>query len=159
MSEPFLGEIRLFAFGFVPKNHAACNGQLLSIAQNQALFSILGTTYGGNGTTNFALPNLLNRVPLHPAAGMPIGSVGGATSVVLTPGQLPAHDHPVLANRSPGLGKTPEGFPAGGGPYGSGSAAAMPTQPTGAAQPVSVVQPFLAVQFCIALQGIYPPRS
>ncbi len=163
MSEPFIGEVRLFAFGFPPKNWAACNGQLLPIAQNQALFSLLGTTYGGNGTVNFALPDLRDRVPLHPSAAYPLGTRGGAESVVLSSAQMPAHAHAVNASNKPGLATAPPGYPAAGGPYGGGgseaSLQANVVPPVGGNQPVSVLQPYLAVQFCIALQGIFPARS
>src|SRR5579862_7454350 len=94
MSEPFLGEIRMFGFNFAPVGWAMCNGQLLSIAQNTALFALLGTTYGGNGTTTFALPDLQGRVPIHLGASFAIGEAGGAEAVIVVQTQAPAHTHP-----------------------------------------------------------------
>src|SRR5450759_3107658 len=93
MAEPFLAEIRIFSFNFPPKGWALCDGQFLPINQNQALFSILGTTYGGNGTTNFALPNMQGRVPAHPGASLVLGESGGAEGIALTTAQIPSHNH------------------------------------------------------------------
>jgi len=178
MSDPFLGEIRAFGFNFAPVGWALCNGQLLSISQNTALFSLLGTFYGGNGTTNFALPNLQGRVLIHQGqgAGLPnyaIGQVAGNTNVTLTTQQLPAHNHTVTAVAAAGTTASPSSaFIA---EYGSGrdaaslfapSATTSPVQMapamignTGGSLPVSVQNPYVVINYCIALQGIFPSRS
>src|SRR5215467_6457926 len=123
MAEPFLSEIRIFSFRFAPKGWALCEGQLLPINQNQALFSLLGTYYGGDGKSTFALPDLRGRVPLDAGQGAglsnyAIGTAGGEESVKLAVGQLPSHAHPVRANSGPSTTKEPAGaFPAKGGAY------------------------------------------
>src|SRR5690606_23022826 len=109
MSEPFLGEIRSFAFNFAPKGWALCNGQLLTIAQNQALFSILGTTYGGNGTTNFALPDLRGRTPMHPGQSLSAGTRIGVETMTLLISQLPAHTHTIVASSAEATLRSPAG--------------------------------------------------
>lgn len=169
MSEPFLGEIRMFGFNFAPRGWAFCNGQLLAIAQNTALFSLLGTTYGGNGQTTFALPNLQGRVPLHfgQGAGLSSYSLGqsaGTETVTLTQSQMPAHGHVVTANNGDATASRPANrFPAGGGAYAdSGDGTTMnPTvvATTGGSQPHNNIQPYLALNFCIALVGIFPSRN
>lgn len=177
MAEPFLGEIRAFGFNFAPVGWALCNGQLLSISQNTALFSLLGTFYGGDGTTTFALPNLQGRVPIHQGQGLGlpnyvIGEIGGNTNVTLTTQQLPSHNHTVTAVAAAGTASNPSGaFIA---EHGSGKDAAnifalSATSPvhmaptmignTGNSLPVSVQNPFIVINYCIALQGIYPSRS
>lgn len=172
--EPFLGQILMVAFNFAPQGWALCNGQILSIQQNTALFSLLGTQYGGDGRTTFALPNLQGRIPIHQGTNgitnHVIGSAGGAESVVLTVNNLPAHSH--VANCSSAAGSSPS--PAGhfwaetvkGGSVESSYAASANAQmaataiaATGAGAPVSVMQPYLTVNFIIALQGIFPARS
>jgi microcystin-dependent protein len=174
MASPFLGEIRMVPFNFPPKGWALCNGQLLSISQNTALFSLLGTTYGGNGTTTFALPDFRSRVPIHAGQGpglsnYTLGEQTGAESVTLTVGQLPAHNHTV--NGVAGGGN--QASPAGGSPaiestgtsldYSNG----VPNSPmnaamvsaTGSNQPHPNIQPVLCVNFVIALVGIFPSRN
>lgn len=167
--EPFIGQIMLFAGNFAPQGWALCDGQLLSIAQNSALFSILGTTYGGDGITNFALPDLRGRVPIHAGTGpgltpRTLGEQGGTENVTLTQDELPAHAHALLANdiaateRSPGgnvlaqsvIYTNPSRNPT---PL---NAAAIGS--TGSSQPHENVQPFTCITFIIALQGIYPVR-
>jgi len=171
--DPFLGEIRVFGFNFAPQGWAQCNGQILSIAQNTALFSLLATTYGGDGVTTFALPNLQGRAPVHSGqgAGLPVvvqGEIGGAASVTLNTTQLPAHSHPVNCQSGNGTSDTPVGhFPAkdAGGQSAanatSSNATMAPTMigNTGNNQPVPTQSPFLGLNFCIALVGVYPPRN
>lgn len=172
MSTPYLGEIRMFGGNFAPRGWAFCNGQLLSIAQNTALFSLLGTTYGGNGTTTFALPNLQGRVPIHWGTGQSsyvIGQQAGAENVTLLSSQMPIHSHTANAVASGGNQASPSGnLPAvestGTSLDYSNSAANTTMNPAmignaGGGLPVSVVQPYLAVSFIIALQGIFPSRN
>jgi len=176
MSEPFIGEIKMFAGNFAPRGYAFCNGQLLSIAQNTALFSLLGTTYGGNGQTTFALPDLRGRVPLHAGQGpglssYALGQQSGVESVSLLQTQIPAHTHSVNASSagpSPALA-SPTGnvlaAAARGAPPIFSPAAPNTTMradmiaPTGGSQPHTNIQPILAINFIIALQGIFPSRN
>lgn len=180
MSEPFLGEIRMFGGNFAPRGWALCNGQLLSIAQNTALFSILGTTYGGNGQTTFALPNLQGRVPMHWGAGpgltpRTLGETGGTENVTLLLTQIPQHNHPVNAAATATSASPAGAVPATvAPPRGSGGAAqnAYAAAPDGAtvmnngmvgqaggSQPHANIQPFQCVTFIIALEGIFPSRN
>jgi len=173
MSEPFIGQICIYGFNFAPRGWAFCNGQILAISQNTALFSLLGTTYGGNGTTTFALPNLQSRVPLHFGQGpglsqYSLGEVTGSESVTLIQNNLPPHNH---NSTTPATGADANSVdPAAGAVLGTGTniyrvAAASvqmsptPTSLTGGGQPASIIQPILAVNFCIALQGIFPSRN
>jgi microcystin-dependent protein len=169
LSTPFLGEIKLVPFPFAPKGWAFCNGQLLPIAQNQALFALLGTTFGGNGQTNFALPNFAGRVPLHfgqsPGTSFrSLGETGGTESVTLTLGQIPAHVHlagastaaPTTGNPSSTLlaqSATPN-FGNSGNPAVFGS-----VNPAGGSQPHENRQPFLGLNFVIALVGTFPSQN
>lgn len=174
MSEPFIAEIIMFGGNFAPRGWAFCNGQLLSIAQNQALFSLIGTIFGGNGSTNFALPNLQGRVPLHPGQGpgLPsytVGQSGGAATTTLTTANLPAHTHTVSppANTGEGQNTQPDGaVPAAGEmptqPYAGTSNTTMApfeTSSAGSSQPFNNMPPFLAINFIIALTGIYPSQN
>ena len=169
MAEPFLGEIRMFAGNFAPRGWAFCDGQLLSIAQNAALFSLLGTTYGGDGRVNFGLPDLRGRVPMGFGQGpglspRMLGERAGAESVTLLSAQMPPHAHerpcqPAQATeRAPGVGLAPATSRAD--TYGDLPAASTPsrTTPTGQALPHDNLGPSLAVDFIIALQGIFPAR-
>jgi microcystin-dependent protein len=171
MSEPFLGEIRMFGFNFAPSGWAMCNGQLLSIAQNAALFALLGTTYGGNGTTTFQLPNLQSRVAIHMGQGNGLspyveGQVGGTENVTLTNNQMPQHNHPVTASDGNASATRPGGAVLGrvqtaiygASPDGTVMNAGMIGN-SGGSQPFSILQPYLVVNFCIALQGIFPSRN
>ena len=165
MAEPFVAEIRIFSFGFPPKGWAFCNGQLLPINQNQALFAILGTTYGGNGVNTFALPNLQGKVPLHEGTGFALGQVGGSPSVTLLSTQI-AHSHGVAAaataNASVAAGNFPGLSPSASGVYGTPPDASMNgvvISPTGGSQPHNNLQPYLVINYVIALQGIFPTRS
>jgi microcystin-dependent protein len=170
MGTPYIAEIRLMSFHFAPRGWAQCNGQLLSINQNQALFSLLGTTYGGNGTTNFALPDLRGRVPLHFGGGIAQGQRAGSETVTLTSAQLPQPLHALqsstdFANASVPGGALPAAKPRGGidvyTPAGSTlvplNAAAVAN--TGGNQAHENLQPYQTVNFCIALTGNFPPRN
>lgn len=171
MSEPFLGQISITAFGFAPRGWALCNGQLLPINQNQALFSLLGTQYGGDGRVTFALPDLRSRVPIHASAALPQGTRIGQESVTLTSSQLPAHSHALkavteLANASLPGNALPAARGRGGplmyGVAGGGAPVAMnpaAVTPSGGTQPHDNLQPFTTLSFVIALQGIFPSRN
>ena len=166
MGEPFLSEIRIFTFNFVPKGWAMCNGQLLPINQNQALFALLGTTYGGNGQTNFALPDLRGSVPIHFGGTHTLGEKGGAQSHTLSNAEMPTHIHQVNASTtaSGGTDNPTNNF--------LGSASNLYHTPTnltamnpgtiantGGSQAHSNMQPFLTLMFGIALQGVFPSRN
>jgi microcystin-dependent protein len=172
MADPFLGEIRLFGGNFAPQGWALCNGQLLSISQNTALFSILGTTYGGDGIQTFALPNLQGRVPIHwgQGAGLSaynLGQSGGSENVTLLVNQIPAHSHLVSSDAGDqGASSHPNGqLLASSGAtsiYNNNADSTMNPamiQNTGGSQPHPNVQPYLCVTFIIALQGIFPSRG
>jgi microcystin-dependent protein len=174
MAEPFVAQINIFSFNFAPKGFAFCNGQILPISQNTALFSLLGTTYGGNGTSNFALPNFQSLVPVHAGQGAglsqyTLGETGGVASVTLSAGQLPSHTHPVgcetgggvdsPANAvwgSGGRGKPPA-YSTTGAPTAVLSGAALSS--TGGGQAHNNMSPYLVLSFCIALQGVFPARN
>jgi microcystin-dependent protein len=165
MSTPFVGEIRLMSFNFAPKGWAMCNGQSLPINQNQALFSLLGTMYGGNGQTTFALPDLRGRVPIHFGNGHTQGQIGGEQAHTLTIGEMPTHTHTAFA--SPGNGNTNFGsnnvLAAALNTYGAPEdpVALTPTTITnaGGSQPHQNMQPYLALNFCIVLSGIFPSQN
>jgi microcystin-dependent protein len=166
VAAPFLGELRLFSFHFAPSGWAMCNGQLLPINQNQALFSILGTTYGGNGTTNFALPNLQGRVPMHTSTAYPLGSAGGEDSHQLTTAEIPVHTHQANASTTPANTQKITGnvwATTSTSHYDAGPAtttlnpAAIAT--TGSGEAHENRPPMLGLTICIALTGIYPSRS
>jgi microcystin-dependent protein len=162
MAEPFLSEIRIMSFNFPPKGWAFCNGQLLPINQNQALFSLLGTTYGGNGQTTFALPNFRGKVPIHVGAGHTLGETAGSPSVTVNQAQLPQHVHGMQATNSNGNALDPAGAVLAAVNNGYGGAANLTTlnplavTNVGGSQPHNNMQPYLALSFCIALQGIFP---
>jgi microcystin-dependent protein len=165
MSEPFLGEIRPFSFGFAPKGWAMCNGQLLPINQNQALFSILGTTYGGDGRTTFALPNLQGRTPFHTGNGFNLGQSSGEQAHTLNSNEMPGHTHAAVASANTANQASPvnnywavsQTYTA----YASSANETMAPQAVGAVggQPHENLSPFLVLNFCIALQGIFPSRN
>lgn len=169
MSEPFLCEIKLVCFDFAPRGWALCNGQLLPINQNQALFSLLGTAYGGNGTTNFALPDLRSRVPMHFSSSVPQGARMGSEFVTLNSSQIPSHTHRVnvgsaVATVATASGNIPARVADGVAPrYGAAAGVvAMNAQAVGNAggnQPHSNLQPLLVMNYIIALQGIFPSRN
>lgn len=166
--EPFVGQIILVGFNFPPTGWALCNGQLLSIAQNQALFALLGTTYGGNGMHTFGLPDLRGRIPVHFGQGTGLsdytqGDAGGTESVTLTTNNLPPHAHPLIGATEQSTDR-PSGnvAPAVGGAYGRPSVNAGMTSMTGAAgngQPVENRSPYLVMNYIIALEGIFPSRQ
>jgi microcystin-dependent protein len=177
MADPFLGEIRIFAGNFAPNGWALCEGQLLPISQNTALFALLGTTYGGNGQTTFALPDLRGRVVMAFGQGPGLspyqqGQVGGAESEKLTAAQMPSHSHAVGATEAATTNDPKGAVPAkavgatpgsgshvyGAQPDGTTMSAAM-IGASGGGQPVSIMQPYLVINYIIALQGIYPPRN
>ena len=173
MAEPFLSEIRIFSFNFPPKGWAFCNGQLLPINQNQALFSLLGTTYGGNGQTNFALPNLRGRASIHEGAGHTLGEAAGASAVTINMQSMPAHSHTLSANMaavSANMNVT-VGAPGGNNWANTGktvwntglpgNAVMHPSSVgnVGGSQPHINMQPYLVLNFCIALQGIFPSQN
>jgi microcystin-dependent protein len=170
MSESFVGEIRQTAFAFAPKGWALCNGQLLPISQNQALFSILGTTYGGNGTVNFALPDLRGRVPVHTGPNAPLGARFGEEAHTLTVNELPPHGHGLqgstdLSNSSAPVGNVTSAKGRNGRDiYAAGNSPLQPLSPqavapAGGSQPHENMQPFATINFIIALTGIFPSRS
>ena len=164
MAEPFLSEIRLFSFNFPPKGWAFCNGQLLPINQNQALFALLGTTYGGNGQTSFALPDYRGRIPIHVGSGHTLGEKGGEQAHTVSLQELPAHTHMVNATSNSASTTVPTSNiladikPSELYNPADGSIAMGPSMVTqvGGSQPHLNMQPFLALNFCIALQGIFP---
>lgn len=167
MAEPFLGEIRMMSFGFAPKGWAFCNGQLLPINQNQALFSLLGTTYGGNGQTTFALPNLQGRVPLHVGSGFVQGQTSGAENHTLTVQELAAHNHVPQGNSAAVNVGTPVGnvWAQNATASFSNNVAGLVAMNTGLVgnsggnQPHGNMSPFLTLNMCIALVGIFPSRN
>jgi microcystin-dependent protein len=162
MAEPFLAEIRIMSFNFAPKGWAMCNGQLLPINQNQALFSLLGTTFGGDGRVNFALPDQRGQVPIAVGSGHVLGEKGGAQAVTLAISQLPTHTHVANATTVVATQTAPGGNllaqSQGQFLYGAPSnfSAMAPIGNTGGSQAHLNMQPFLALTFCIALQGIFP---
>jgi microcystin-dependent protein len=176
MAEPFLSEIRIFSFNFPPRGWALCNGQLLPINQNQALFSLLGTTYGGNGQTNFALPNLRGRVPIHVGAGHTLGEAAGEEAHTVTISELPTHTHlssgniaKISADPNTPVNAT-QGVPTGNYWANSGKLVYSTSPPDSAMSPATVsnvggsqahsnMSPFLVLSFCIALVGIFPSQN
>lgn len=167
MAEPFLSELRLFSFGFAPKGWALCNGQLLPINQNQALFALLGTTYGGNGQTNFALPNLRGRVPIHFGDGFTLGQTAGEDAHTLTISEMPTHQHFLQATTADPTTNIPNGTLLSSsapndfytGPADFTAAVASSVSNVGGSQPHENRQPFLTLSWCIALQGIFPSQN
>jgi microcystin-dependent protein len=173
MSDPFVAEIRMFGFNFAPTGWAQCNGQLLPISQNTALFSLLGTYYGGDGKSTFALPNLQGSVPLHQGQGQGLserflGEQSGAQFVTLLVSEMPAHTHVMQANAAPATLNAPDtgrglARSSGGNVYKSGSnpntqMAFQALSPAGGSLPHNNLMPYLVVNFCIAMQGIFPQR-
>ena len=164
MSEPFLSEIKIVSFNFAPKGWALCNGQFLPINQNQALFALLGTTYGGNGQTTFALPNLRGRVPIHMGSHT-LGEAAGSTAVTVNIQQLPTHVHSLMAANASADNNDPSGRYLGAAAALYHSATTLtPLLPSsvsnlGGSQPHNNMMPYLVLNFIIALQGIFPSRN
>ncbi|MEA2440974.1 MAG: hypothetical protein QOH76_2398 [Thermoleophilaceae bacterium] len=173
MADPFVAEIRIFPFNFAPKGWAWCDGQLLPLSQNTALFSLLGTTYGGDGKSNFALPDLQGRAPMHPGQGPglslhDLGETGGSETVTLLESEMPAHSHSMNgAAQDPALAKLISNqasfsLSQGGGIYQDANNTWLADQaiaPQGGDQPHNNMQPYLTYFFNIALQGVFPPRG
>ncbi|GAA4419708.1 phage tail protein [Acidovorax lacteus] len=164
MAVPFLSEIRMVSFNFAPQGWAMCNGQLLPINQNQALFSLLGTTYGGDGRTNFALPDLRGRMPMHFGNGHVLGERSGSESVTLNISQIPTHTHTVSGTSAPGTVRNPANAVHAGvrGGYASAATASMAetaVSAVGGSQPHNNMPPYLTLGFAIALTGVYPSQN
>jgi microcystin-dependent protein len=170
MADPFVAEIRIFPFNFAPKGWAWCDGQLLPLSQNTALFSLLGTTYGGDGKSNFALPDLQGRAPMQPGQGPglslhDLGESAGSETITLLESEIPSHSHALNGVNDSGLQSSPgQAFTARANVYKSGggvnTALSLNTiSPTGGDQPHNNLQPYLTCYFCIALQGVFPPRT
>ena len=171
--DPFVAEIRMFPFNFPPKGWAWCDGQLLPLSQNTALFSLLGTTYGGNGKSNFALPDLQGRAPMHPGQGPglslhDLGETGGSETVSLLESEIPSHVHALntineigedrLLNNTEAMARSTGGL-LYAAPAGITQLSPNALTPAGGDQPHNNMQPYLTVYFCIALQGVFPPRT
>lgn len=166
MATPYLAEIRIFSFAYAPRHWALCNGQILAISTNTALFSLLGTTYGGNGVTTFALPNLQGRAPMHFNGSHPLGQAAGAAAHTLLTSEIPAHTHTAQGSTDTATART-----AVGGVWASGTALPYSTAAadltlnaaalanSGGNQPHPNEQPYLVLNFSIALSGVYPSRS
>jgi microcystin-dependent protein len=175
MADPFVAEIRIFPFNFAPKGWAWCDGQLLPLSQNTALFSLLGTTYGGNGKSNFALPDLQGSAPMHPGQGPGLqlhflGEMAGSDTVTLLQSEMPGHTHSLRAANPQDPGTLQVGSPdrvlsASGNGQAYNTAASLVTMapqtlaPAGGDAPHNNLQPYLTFYFCIALQGVFPPRT
>jgi microcystin-dependent protein len=165
MSEPFLSEIKVMSFSFPPKGWAFCNGQLLPINQNQALFSLLGTTYGGDGRVNFGLPNLQGRTPMHMGDGHTLGELGGEQNHTLSISEIPTHTHTWGATNTVANAPNPTSNVLGGAAeYNASGSNAVAMYPgvlssVGGSQPHLNMQPYLTLNFCIALQGIFPSQT
>lgn len=172
MADPFVAEIRIVGFNFAPRGWAFCDGQILPLSQNTALFSLLGTTYGGNGQSNFALPNLQGRAPMHPGQGpglslRDLGEEIGSETITLLQSEIPAHAHGLNASTSPANSRNPTnnalGRSRGASAYDPGAPAAtaafQAVGVTGGDLPHNNMQPYLTMNFVIALQGVFPPRT
>ena len=165
MSEPFLSEIKIVSFNFAPKGWALCNGQFLPINQNQALFALLGTTYGGNGQTTFALPNLRGQVPIHMGNGHTLGEAAGTTAVTVNIQQLPTHTHIAQASSTNGNQPVVPGAVLAAAnnlwtnPTGLTTLVPQTVTSVGGSQPHNNMMPYLVLNFIIALQGIFPSRN
>ena len=171
--DPFVAEIRIFPFNFAPKGWAFCDGQILPLSQNTALFSLLGTTYGGDGKSNFALPNLQDNAPMHPGQGPglslhDLGETGGSETVSLLESEIPSHSHSLRGDTlDPADTNVPSpnasfALSTGGALYQGTSNVQLADAflaPSGGDQPHNNMQPYLTLNFCIALQGVYPPRT
>jgi microcystin-dependent protein len=167
MAQPYVGEIRMFAGNFAPAGWMFCEGQLIPISENETLFQLVGTTYGGDGQSTFALPDLRGRLPIHQGNGLILAETGGAEETTLSQNQIPAHSHPALATNNPGQQSNPAGLVlgrvTGNDIYGSDTpfvnmAPAM-ISPSGGSQPHTNFQPYLCISFIISLFGIFPSQT
>jgi microcystin-dependent protein len=163
MAQPYVGEIRMFAGNFAPAGWQFCDGSLLSIAENETLFNLIGTTYGGDGQNTFAMPDLRGRLPIHQGNGVVLAETGGVEEVILTVPQIPAHSHPLLASADIPTGSSPDNALTGQAAakfYRAGTATvamnASSITPVGGSQPHNNMQPYLCVNFIISLFGIFP---
>jgi microcystin-dependent protein len=164
MAQPYVGEIRMFAGNFAPAGWMFCEGQLLPISENETLFQLIGTTYGGDGESTFALPDLRGRIPIHQGNGFILAETGGAEEITLTVSQIPAHGHPLLASTATALNANPSGNVTGNQTLAqlyvedvtSTNLAANAIAPVGGSQPHTNFQPYLCVDFIISLFGIFP---
>ena len=167
MAQPYVGEIRIFAGNFAPAGWMFCAGQLLPISENETLFNLIGTTYGGDGQSTFALPNLQSRVPIHMGSGFILAETGGVETVTLTVQQIPAHSHPLLASQNTAAASTPTGNVTGQVGATQIYREVPPATPmsnlavgsTGGSQPHSNLQPYLALNYIISLFGIFPSQT
>ena len=169
MSQPYVGEIRMFAGNFAPAGWMFCEGQLLSIAENETLFNLIGTTYGGDGQSTFALPDLRGRLPIHQGGGFTLAETGGVESVALTTGQIPAHSHPFLASGNQASSTSPVNQvpaitqAATITPYGTDNPLVQLNSasigPVGGSQPHDNFQPYLCIDFIISLFGVFPSQT
>jgi microcystin-dependent protein len=165
MSQPYIGEIRMFGGNFAPAGWMLCNGQLLPISEYETLFNLIGTTYGGDGQSTFGLPDLRGRLPIHTGSGFPLSASGGVETVTLTTNQTPAHTHPVLATTNPNTGTLPGGNYLANGPdiYDQNKAGnatmAAAISSFGGNQAHNNFQPYLCVNFILSLFGVYPSPS
>jgi microcystin-dependent protein len=167
MAQPYVGEIRMFAGNFAPAGWMFCEGQLLPISENETLFNLIGTTYGGDGQSTFALPDLRGRLPLHFGNGFTLAETGGAEEITLTVNQIPAHSHPLLASSSPGTTAAPQNGVSAKTTTGflyinenpTGNMAPTAIGATGGSQPHTNFQPYLCVDFIISLFGIFPSQT
>lgn len=164
MAQPYVGEIRMFAGNFAPAGWMFCEGQLLPISENETLFQLIGTTYGGDGQSTFALPDLRGRIPIHQGNGVILAETGGAEEITLTVTQIAAHSHPLLASTGPGASNTPQGNLSGEQvainlyieDNASSPLAAQSVSSVGGSQPHTNFQPYLCVNYIISLFGIFP---
>jgi microcystin-dependent protein len=167
MAQPYVGEIRMFAGSFAPAGWQFCSGQLLPISENETLFQLIGTTYGGDGESTFAMPDLRGRIPIHQGSGFILAETGGVEEITLTVNQIPAHSHPLRASTSPGTGSNPEGNviaeSPGISPYIEDAPgvnlSAVAVSTVGGSQPHTNMQPYLCVNFIISLIGIFPSQT
>jgi len=167
MAQPYVGEIRMFGGNFAPAGWMFCEGQLLPISENETLFQLIGTTYGGDGQSTFALPDLRGRLPIHQGNGFILAETGGAEEITLTVNQIPAHTHPLLASAGPGNANAPAGNITGESAAVKIYVSEVPTAnlnpsavtPVGGSQPHTNFQPYLCVDFIISLFGIFPSAT
>lgn len=167
MAQPYVGEIRMFAGNFAPAGWMFCDGQLLAISANETLFQLIGTTYGGDGESTFALPDLQSRTPIHQGNGFTLAETGGAEEITLTVQQIPAHSHPLLATNNPGASTNPQPNLTSNSPnvqvyiedVAGVNMSGQAISPVGGSQPHTNLQPYLVINFIISLFGIFPSQT